>query len=148
MRSELKHYLEDWAERSGLTDVASDVSGVYYLLFDAQYEVRLSGEMRTICMEADLGELPDDRPAAGAMLDELLALHLASSQDTSEILAIDSETGHLVLFNYLKTERLNSQLFAHVLSQFVNGLEFWTRQLKSLRTPTPSAFAPPTIMRV
>ena len=148
MRSELKHFLDDWAKRSGVADVASDISGAYYLLFDAQYEVRLSDEMRSIRMEADLGELPEDRRAATAILDELMALHLAGGQDASEVLAIDAETGRLILFNSLKTERLDPKLFARALSQFVNGLEFWARQLKALRTPSSSPIASPAIVRV
>lgn len=146
MEHELKDLLEEWAKLSKLAHLAGNADGSYCLLFDGEYEVRLSQYLRIIRIEADLGELPEDRTACGAMLDELMSLQLAESQDAAEILAVDDETSHLVLFANLQANRSSAQIFASVLSQFVNGQEFWTRQVKALSTPALSPFTPTSIV--
>lgn len=146
MKIELEHFLEEWVTRSGLAEAASGADGGYYLLFDREYEVRLSQRLRIIQLETDLGELPNERSTAGTILDELMALQLAGSRETAEVLAVDDETGHLILFRALQAERLDSTLFAGALSQFVNGQEFWARQLKALRAPSSSPIAPMSIV--
>ena len=146
MGSELKTVLEGWAALSGLADLTANADGSYSLMFDDRYEVRLSQTLRIIRLETDLGEVPKDRAVAGAMLDELLSLQLAGSQDAAEVLAIDDETGRLILFSCLQAHRTNAQLFATALSQFVNGQEFWMRQIKALRAPAPSSFTPMSVV--
>ncbi|MEM9618000.1 MAG: CesT family type III secretion system chaperone [Pseudomonadota bacterium] len=145
MHSELKELLEKWAALSGLVDFAANADGSYSLLFDGEYEVRLSQTLRVIRLEADLGELAKDRTAASAVLDELMLLQLAGGQSAAETLSIDDETGRLILFNCFQANRLTAQLFASALSQFVNAQEFWTRQLHELRAPALSSFTPMTV---
>ncbi len=146
MKSELEKFLEGWAKSTGLAEVASGTQGDYFLLFDNEYEVRLSQSLRLIRLEADLGEIQNDRSAASAMLDELMALQLACTRDAAEVLAIDDDTGRLVLFSDWQANRLNAELFAGALSQFVNGYEFWTREIKALRAPSASPLAPMAIV--
>lgn len=146
MGSELKKLLDEWATHSGLAGAVARADGSYFLLFDGKYEVRLSQALRIIRFETDLGELPKDRAAASAALDELMSLQLAGSQEAVEVLAIDDETGRLTLFNCLQAHRVNAQLFASALSKFVNGQEFWMRQLKALRAPALSPFTPASVI--
>ncbi|MEM8985350.1 MAG: CesT family type III secretion system chaperone [Pseudomonadota bacterium] len=142
----MKRLLEEWVTLSGLADIYANDNGSYTLLFDSRYEVRLCEALRVIRFEADLGDLPGDRTVASAVLDELLPLLLAGSQDAAETLAIDDETGRLVLFNCLQANRVSAQVFANALSQFVNGQEFWMRQIKTLRAPSLSPFTPMSVV--
>lgn len=146
MKSELEKLLNEWSALSGLADCAANADSSYSLLFDNKFEVRLSQALRVIRLEADLGELPKERSDASAMLDELLSLQFAGSQDAAEVLAIDDETGRLVLFTCLQANRTNAQLFASALSQFVNGQEFWARQMKALRASALSPIRPMSVV--
>ena len=146
MESELKILLKGWLRGRGIADVESNDRGDYTLLFDGEYEVQLSQLTRTITLEADLGSLSSDRAAASSVLDEIMRLQLADSKNAMEVLALDSEDNHLVLFRNLQAERLNAERFADALSEFVNGLEFWMRELKTLRAPAPSPMQTMTVV--
>lgn len=146
MRRDLEYFLQEWVKRTGVGDLAKGVGGDFFLLFDQEYEVRLSQVMRTIRIEADLGKLSGDRSVIGAIFDELLSLQLAGIREAGEVLALDDETGSLILFNILQSQHMNTDVFATALSQFVNGQEFWMRQLKALRAPKAPPFTPLSVL--
>ena len=146
MAKDLEYFLQEWGARTRAVDLAKGVGGEYFLLFDHEYEVRLSQIMRTIRIEADLGKLSDDRAVVSATFNELMSLQLACSHDASEVLSLDDETDHLILFEILHADRIDTNLFSNALSQFVNGQEFWMRQLKALRSPAASPFVPLSIV--
>ena len=146
VKSELDILLEEWARRHRVAGLACDEFGNYSLLFDGQYEVRLTQPDRLIVIETELDKVPSDRATAGAVLDELMSLQLADCRDAAEVLALNNDTEHLILFRQLQADRTNAECLAEALSSFVNAQEFFSRRLKTLLAPALTPFMPMAVV--
>lgn len=144
MAGELDTLLTQFAERHDLAKLRADANGRYFLLLDGETEVVLLQGGDRIYLEGRLEPLPSDERKAEELLGHYLRLHLARLLDHQEVLSLEPDGNHLVVFRQLPARALTMTEFEQALGDFANNLEFWT----SNAVEPERAWAPPPTMHM
>lgn len=126
MVGELDTLLTQFAERHDLAKPRADANGRYFLLLDGELEIALLQGGDRIYLEGRLEPLPADERKAEELLGRYLRLHLARLRNHQEVLSLESDGDHLVVFRQLPARALTMTEFEQALGDFTNNLEFWT----------------------
>lgn len=121
-----------------------DEDGVYRLIFDNSLEVEIfKGEAAQIIVSSPLlKELPEDEAARQELLAKYLRLNFAAlKKEQEDVLSLDPDTNHLVLYRKINTQHLYPDEFVKIVESHLNNLELW-RALGDDRQPNN----PPTTM--
>ncbi len=144
MARELDALVSEFVARREVNQPDRDEQGRYFFVFDEELEVALFQSGDQVFLEGRIGEIPQDRNRAEQLLERSLHKHLVRLRDKREVLSIDPEDGHLVLFRQLPARLLDIIALEKALGEFTNGLEFWTSQF--LQSPKPVMAPPPMHM--
>ncbi|MCP3877874.1 MAG: type III secretion system chaperone [Sulfitobacter sp.] len=144
MASELESLLSVFTQQRGMVNPQCDGKGKYFFLFDGDLELCLFQTGDSIYLEGEIGPLPPDPVRTEAFLKERLRRNLARLGDRREVLSIDPDSGHLVLYRQLPARNLSSQDFDRAVEDFVNALSFWDSETEAV----PRVVAAPPPMRM
>jgi len=144
MAKELDALMSEFTSRQRLNQPERDDQGRYFFVFDGDLEISLFQSGDRIFVEGYIGELPQERDSAEALLERMLHRHLARLRDKHEVLSINPEDGQLVLFRQLSARILDIRDLEKVLGEFINGLEFCSNEF--LQVPKQTTAPPPMHM--
>lgn len=144
MNTEAKNLLAEFAVRRGLAGFQPDAMGRYALMVD-DWNISVFQTGRSLYLEAQLGELPLERPSNPDPLIDMLGASLAVLATHQEVLTlgIDVETDReaLLLYRLLPLSTLDLTTFDEALESFANRLAHWDARIaQAPRTLEPSVF--------
>ncbi len=131
----LNALLGELGEKIKLNDLELDKNRMCRLIFDDKFVVDIEAlpDEQTFFMYGVVGRVPTEEKEA--FYEKLLEGNLFGKETGDASLGVDPQQGEVILFQKLNAEKLEYIEFEKHLEQFLNYMEFWSKEL------APGAFS-------
>jgi hypothetical protein len=137
---DMDQLVKSLAKRLEMPLPAPDQNGMCTFVFDGMPVHCRSGPNQTLILWGHITEVDPDPDKAKDQMRELLQANLAWMKARGEVVAMEPESGRIILSLSLKTADLDAARFEERMEGFVNGLEFWLARAKKMSAPAASPF--------